>query len=401
MPKATKGLATPPHKRTAISPTNRQVLWARAAGRCQYTGCNKLLIGDLLSGNEDKHFGFVAHIVADAPDGPRGDARRSPLLANEISNLMLLCDTHHRVIDVHDVDGHPEDRLKEMKEAHEHRVEIVTAIGHDRATHILRYAANIGSHESPVEMNDIRAAVLPHRYPADRRAIDLELTGSAFRDREPEFWAIQRENLRRQFTEKVRRDIEAREIHHLSVFALAPQPLLMELGHLLGDILPADVHQLKREPSGWGWVTGGPALEFLVRRPTTNAGRVALVLGVSATITDDRITRVLGEDAAIWSITVEQPHNDILKRASDLAAFRTQVRAIFNEIKAMHGEQAIIHVFPALPVSAAVEVGRVWMPKADLPLALFDQNGSTGGFSLAFCIGAQQQEMSSIVPIGG
>lgn len=39
-------------------------------------------------------------------------------------------------------------------------------------------------------------------------------------------------------------------VHHLSVFALAPQPLLMELGRLLGDIVPAEVHQLHREAEG-------------------------------------------------------------------------------------------------------------------------------------------------------
>jgi allophanate hydrolase subunit 2 len=33
-----------------------------------------------------------------------------------------------------------------------------------------------------------------------------------------------------------------------------------------------------------------------------------------------------------------------------------------------------------MPVSAAVELGRVWMPKADLPLVIYDQNTSLGGF---------------------
>jgi hypothetical protein len=39
-----------------------------------------------------------------------------------------------------------------------------------------------------------------------------------------------------------------------------------------------------------------------------------------------------------------------------------------------HGEHAVIHVFPALPVPAAVEVGRAWMPKADLPMIIYDRN---------------------------
>jgi len=48
----------------------------------------------------------------------------------------------------------------------------------------------------------------------------------------------------------------------------------------------------------------------------------------------------------------------------------------------------IISIFPALPVSAAVEVGRVWMPKADLPLQVYDQNRAHGGFEPALMIGS-------------
>lgn len=37
-------------ERKALPKKVENVLWARAAGRCQYAGCNKLLIGDQISG---------------------------------------------------------------------------------------------------------------------------------------------------------------------------------------------------------------------------------------------------------------------------------------------------------------------------------------------------------------
>jgi hypothetical protein len=40
----------------------------------------------------------------------------------------------------------------------------------------------------------------------------------------------------------------------------------------------------------------------------------------------------------------------------------------------------VINVFPALPNSAAVQVGRVWMLKADLPMRIYEQKRSVGGF---------------------
>jgi hypothetical protein len=228
-------------------------------------------------------------------------------------------------------------------------------------------------------------------YPADgRHTLDIELRGSARRDHESEFWALERENLRRQFAAKVRERIEAREIRHLSVFALAPQPLLIELGRLLCDIVPAEVYQLHREPKGWAWPEDGAGIEFRIREPSRTDGPVALVFALSATVADQRIVEVLGSETAIWSIAVENPHNDMMKRPADLAEFRRIVRSAFNRIKARHGERAVINVFPAMPVSAAVEVGRVWMPKADLPLVIYDQNRIAGGFVRALAIDVEK-----------
>ena len=111
-----------------------------------------------------------------------------------------------------------------------------------------------------------------------------------------------------------------------------------------------------------------------------------MILALSATVTDDRVIAVLGDDTNIWAIEANDPHLDLLRRPSDLAEFRRLVRTTFNVIKATHGEGATIHVFPALPVSAAVEVGRVWMPKADLPLVVYDQQRQSKGFTLVLRI---------------
>jgi hypothetical protein len=66
---------------------------------------------------------YIAHIIADKPTGPRGDAILSEQLKSDLSNLMLLCNVHHRLIDIADVDGHPADLLRAMKERHEQRIE--------------------------------------------------------------------------------------------------------------------------------------------------------------------------------------------------------------------------------------------------------------------------------------
>lgn len=337
-----------------------------------------MMIGDLVAGNEDANFGFVAHIVAETPTGPRGCPTRSPLLADDPANLMLLCGIHHKVIDVDEVDQYPEERLLEIKAAHERRIEIVGEIAPDRASHVLRYGAKIGLHDSALGFSRVRTAMLPDRYPAEGRSIGIEISGSAATDGEDVFWASEPNSLSRQFDLHVGSRIANKEITHLSVFALAPIPLLVKLGSLLGDITPIDVFQPHREPSGWSWAKNGPRLNFVLRCPNALHPSVVLKLSISGSISDDRVKRVLGEAVSIWSVELDEPHNDVMRYPEDLAVFRQIMRRVYNDIKAAHGQDASINVFPAVPASCAIELGRVRMPKADLPLVVFDQVGEAG-----------------------
>jgi len=384
----TEALAAEPKGRSnKLRNVTRHVVWARAAGRCHM--CNTPLVGDLLNGAENPNFGFVAHIVADTPTGPRGDPKRSWKLADDPANLMLLCYRHHKMIDVDLVDEFPGERLLTIKHAHEARIATQTEILEDRAAHVLRYAANVGQHRALMPYEDIASALLPDHYPAQGRVtIDLSLRGSVREDDEREYWETEAANLRRLYRLRVRERIDAGEIHHLSVFALAPQPLLILLGTLIGDITPTNVMQRHREPATWRWPEEGTEMPIEYGRPREPAGPIALKIALSATVDDDRIRRVLGADASIWSITTPNPHNDVLKRPADLLAFRQRLRMLYDQIKAVAPAGVPINVFPAMPVATAIETGRVWMPKADLPLAIWDENRALGGFVPTITIGA-------------
>ncbi|WP_294339796.1 SAVED domain-containing protein [uncultured Sphingomonas sp.] len=376
--------------KSSIPQRIQSAVWARAGGRCEYRGCNVDLVGDLIAGKEGGLFGFIAHIVADSVKGPRGDERRSPELAADLGNLMLLCHRHHKLVDVDEVASHPEEVLLAMKEEHETRIATNTGISAEYASHVLRFGATIGPNEALLSTQAIFAAMPPQRHPATRQTIDLELLNQVFRDDEPEYWAIQKRNLDQLFREKVQGRIERQEIKHLSVFALAPQPLLIELGRLIYDIVPTTVHQRHREPETWNWQRDRPPLDFVVSRPLENAsGPIALKIAVSGVVNDDRIVAILGDDAAIWSITIADPGNDVVRRPEDLSAFRRTLRAVYGELQARYGESTLLHLFPAMPASLAVETGRVWMPKVNLAMKIYDHVRNVG-FVPTFTIGASK-----------
>ena len=365
---------------TAVPPHICKMLWGKAAGRCQYRGCNAPLHIDPTT-KKLMNRSYVAHIIADSPSGPRGDKELSPKLAKAMENVMLLCDAHHRLIDVTDVAGHSVSLLQEMKKEHEERIELATSVQSERHSLVVLYGSNIGEHNYPISYEQVVPALFPHRYPAESRAVELNWKNSSFYDFEEEFWEMEHENLRRQVKLQLMPLLSSGKYKHASLFALAPQPLLTFLGTMLSDIFPTDVYQLQREPEQkWGWVTDDTQLEFIVYPPKKKYSTVALNLSLSATIAPSRITEILGEETSIWTVTMATPNNNFLKTKEQLMLFRQTLRGLFDQIKLTHGQGNCIHVFPATAASTAIELGRVWMPKADLPFVLYDQSKKTNKF---------------------
>lgn len=354
-------------------------LWINAGGRCEYCGCNEILWRDQLTLTEMNR-SYVAHIIADSPEGPRGDPIRSPQLVKELSNLMLLCDTHHRLIDHEGLEDHPEQLLLEMKLAHEQRIEIVTNISPNKKSHILLYGANIGQHSAPLSFKKASSALIPNWYPSESAAISLGMINSSFRDRDEDFWKIEERQLRDMIEQQVRPRLRNGEIEHLSIFGLAPQPLLILLGYLISDIPTAETYQLHREPSDWKWQGNSNQFSYSVEEPTNINGEPALILSLSATIDNERVHNTLGSNIAIWKICIADPNNDFLKSRYQLQRFRETARKLMDRIKTKHGEKALLHIFPAVPVAVAVDYGRTIMPKADLSMRIYDENKSKGGF---------------------
>lgn len=365
---------------TSITDKNKYLLWVKSGGRCQYRGCNCSLTQDILT-KRNFNQSYIAHIVADVPGGPRGDAVRSPLLKDNITNLMLLCDTHHRLIDRADVAGNPETLLLAMKKEHEDRIESVTAIAPNMQSHILTYKANVGAFTPEMSYQTVSQFLMPTYYPAMADTIDLSLSNSIQKDSTPAYWTTEVANLEAQFDRKLFQKFTKGEIQHLSVFAFAPIPLLIKLGTLINDIYKSNIHQKVRNPDTWNLDDDTTEVKYTLIEPEKKHKTVALNISLSATITNDRIIQVLGDECDIYTVKIDNPFNDYLKSKKHLEDFSVSIRQLFDQMKAIYGSQTPIHIFPAMPIAKAVELGRVWMPKADMPLYLYDQNTANNGFT--------------------
>lgn len=380
--------------RKSVSDNNRRALWGRGAGVCYM--CRRPLTGDLLTGKDELNLGFIAHIVAAVEDGPRGDPVRSLQLVDNIENLMLLCNDHHKVIDdPQHSHEYPEFMLLQIKRDHETKVETVTQIPPDRKTTVVMFGANIGEHGGPLEPERAKAAVLPDRFPDSRHPVILGMDNNASRDDEGLYWQAQILNLRRQYGRRIKTRIEDGDIAHMSIFALAPQPILIELGRLIGDMTPADVFQLRREPAGWAWVQNAAPMTIIKDHIPGTGADIGLIVGLSASIDFERARSVL-PNAPVYRLSIAAPDRDCIGTRDDLAHLRSSLRNTYDEISRRHGRAARIHVFPAVPISAAVEIGRVWMPKADLPMTIYDENRLKGGFHPCHHLGGEPRSLEDV-----
>jgi hypothetical protein len=345
-----------------------------------FSGCNKLLYKSAVT-QESVNLAQKAHIYSFSENGPRG---RGPYKdntehLNDISNLMITCHGCHKKIDQNKNGGrYPAELLIQWKDEHEHRVEIVTGIEPDKKSHVVLYGSNIGSEKSPINYCSCVQSMFPSWYPANERPITLSMN-SELKDSSCDYWNAESAHLYKIYERKIEPLIEDDHCKHFSVFALAPQPLLIQLGALLTDKISVETYQPHREPKGWRWKEELENFDFIIQEPEEFNGTPALVFSLSAHVAHDRIIRVVG-DTDIWEVTIQNPHNDFMKSKSQLAAFRECVRRVIVAIANKHGNDTPLHIFPVMPVSCNIELGRARMPKADMPWIIYDQDFGTNEF---------------------
>jgi len=101
-------------------------LFALSGNRCAFPKCQaSMALGETLIGE-------ICHIKAKQPGAARYDAAQTLAERNAYENLVLLCPTHHTVID-DDEESYPVERLRKMKAEHEARA---TPVSDNDADHV-------------------------------------------------------------------------------------------------------------------------------------------------------------------------------------------------------------------------------------------------------------------------
>ena len=179
--------------------------------------------------------------------------------------------------------------------------------------------------------------------------------------------------------------MDVHRTQHISLFALAPIPLLVYLGSQLSNKIPVQLYQRHRDTEDWVWKRAGDRVEyrFHLRQEGSDRRKVALLLALSGAIDLETIPEDIRRDGFLYEITLAEgvPRPEFLRLERDLQRFREVYEMARRTIARDHGSIPELHLFAAVPAPVAIVCGREVLPKVDPTLVVYENDRATGGFT--------------------
>jgi len=289
---------------------------------------------------------------------------------------------------------HPEQLLLEFKREHEQRIRLLTESREDAQTHVLLLQAPIDGHDVAIHATDAFRAILP-QYPAEEDAILIDLSGTELRADTAGFFPLMAQCITARVRPLIRRHAGQPRIQSLSIFALAPIPLLVHFGSLLGDMHRVDLCQRHRVRQDWTWGEEEEAGAFYeVLKPESivnNEQEVALVLSISEPVVHARVRAALGSEPLVYEIRAREPSRDFLTSGKRLEMFGYEVRKLLYEFRTWHEHHRVVHLFAAVPAPVAIEFGRS-LKEFDPPFLVYEYQKGTRTLVPALVVHARDKE---------
>ncbi len=356
------------------------LLYAHAGGRCEFDGCNKYLLEHYPTETVG-NFGEKAHIWGFKEGGPRGKGSGRPVDVNNLANLMLLCQGCHKCVDDHPND-YPVEVLKKFKKDHEDRIYDLTGIAKDRDTIPLVLKGLIGGRPADIALEEMQSAVAPN-YLKQRDEIEIDFCSIPDNPKDS-YWEIAQDKIDKEMPRLYSLTAKSGCTIRVSVFALAPIPLLIYLGSKLSDKMDVDLYQRHRDTEAWSWKGGKGHAEYCTQclQMGKPQSPVLLLVNLSGKNSIESLPVELAERATIYELTLKgQACSPLfLNTKEDLTNFTREYNKALATIRQAHPNLGTLHLFPAVPSPVAVTLGRSRLPKVDAILKVYDYDKRANGF---------------------
>jgi hypothetical protein len=254
-------------------------------------------------------------------------------------------------------------------------------LGDEHATTVVRLIGDIRGNSVTISNEEIREAVLKSsgrypRYLGGEHHIEIDLSGlpeGGWAD----YWTSGKTRIKDMVERMLVPAVQKGEVRHLSLFAFARIPFLAYLGHAVGDKLPTEVYQKHRvKGEGWSWPDNqlDQRFTYVREREGDDKSNVAVVLSLSGRIQLDQLPTEILNRFTIYSLGPEgaEPGRSLISSKSSLDQFRQTYSGLLRHIEANHPSARAIHVFPAVPISAALILGRELLRNVSPSLIIYD-----------------------------
>lgn len=346
--------------------TKRAVMIA-SHGRCMFEGCGDNLGFEQITGTEG-NFAYLAHNVASSELGPRGVPGLSDKLSDDPSNVLLLCDKHHRLIDKVARADYPADRLSHMRRDFcETADRLLSGLGYEAipAFAVLwPFNRQTVSPPSPIQiaqsLSKIRARMDGQlNYLTDNEEI-LRASPSAFvKQLTPTAISLAADQIRAQ---------ASGYRHRAALFALGPMPALIALGSLVGNKNQVIPMLRYRDGGQWDWPADEPIGCCYDITGLDDLGdheeEVAIILAFTADPPKANDTAYsLAQERCIKTIKIkprpEFEGNGSIGHPTDGIAFMKDMQCLLHKLADAHRVKRV-HVLPCASNAICVFFGQAF-----------------------------------------
>ena len=200
------------------------------------------------------------------------------------------------------------------------------------------------------------------------------------------FWEIEKQSLIATFNKYLIPLLE--DGYAIDLYALAPIPLLVQLGNLFANRPNINIFQLKKVPSTFEWDKIGDKLNIRTENLIEDyIKEVALSLSFSGKIDKNNILTITGNKIPLIEMSIDEPFDDFLRTKEQFNEFLLEFRKLKSFLTSKGVQK--IHLFAAIPVAFAIGIGQAYNPNYDANIITYDYK--QGMYIKAITIGGKDE----------
>lgn len=393
-----------------VSPEVKKEVAYLAANYCQFPGCGKDLGKHAVTG-EKGVFSYFAHIVAASADGPRGDAVQSPLLVDEPSNFLLLCDECHRLIDKAEPEKYTVEVLREMRAQSVREIKRLLGTLRYPEADVLSFLGNVTGQVPHISDRDMDEALWTAglRRSSKNPESCFAFGGQHHAPHEASYWSAAFSALKFDLPGLQARLNGVRTgggpRPRLAVFPFHGTSVLLLAGRLLGDMAGTHVFQPHRNKAGetwgtrWAWpdeVVVPTQEKYRVKTLKDHTGaedEANLIVSLTFPVPTARLGPASATDGNLTlptlEISVENFGHSTVRHPSDLTLFGAAVDEALRCLQNVWNVKKV-HLYVGAPAAAALLVGQKMQARHHATFVCYESLPSNGPFAPTIEISSQE-----------